>query len=429
MSALDDVVRRNPPSGVRIAARAIMVLVLAFVAWSYFAEFEEVAIATGEVVPQGQVKVIQHLEGGIVDQINVVEGDRVKAGDPLLQLDLIASDNREVELRVTLDGLILRRARLTAEANGTELAFPAEVAERRADTASTETLAFKTRRLELESTLLGLDEQIRQRTLDIQQLRTERGNKGSDLNLAREELAISESLLDEGLTSKVDHLAVQREVEQLQGEIASIGSAIARAEAALAEAEQKRREAELNFRRTALDELGRVDLAIDQTKEEMTKATAEAKRTVITSPIDGAVKSLQVHTIGAVVRPGDPIMEIVPSGENLVIEAQLEPVDIGFVKAGQDATVKISTYDFRGYGGLAAKVILVSPDSLTTQDGQTFFRVIAQTDKDYLGEVPGQNPITPGMEATVDIHTGTKPVLFYLIKPVLKLRDEAFRER
>jgi len=429
MSALDDVIARNPPSGIRVAARAIMLLVLGFVVWSYFAHFDEVATAFGEVVPQGQVKIIQHLEGGIVDQVFVVEGSRVNAGDPLLQLNLIASDSREEELGVTLDGLVLRRARLYAEANGTELAFPTDLAGRRPDAAHSEAQAFRTRRLELESTLLGLDQQMQQRTLDIQQLRTERGSKGSDLALAREELAISEALLVDGLTSRVDHLAVQRDVEQLQGDIASIGSAIARAEATLAEAQQKRREAELNFSRTALDELGRVDLALDQTREELTTAADKAFRTEINSPIDGVVKSLQVHTIGAVVRPGEPIMEIVPSGENLVIEAKLAPRDVGFVKVGQDATVKISTYDFARYGGLAAKVVLVSADSHRAEDGQTYFRVIAQTDRDYLGANPGEQPITPGMEATVDIHTGTKPVLFYLLKPILKLKDEAFRER
>lgn len=429
MSALDDVVRRNPPAGIRIAAWAVMLFVAGFVAWSYFARFEEVATATGEVVPQGQIKVIQHLEGGIVEAIHVVEGDRVKAGDSLIQLDLAASDSREQELRVTLDGLILRRARLEAEANGTDLVFPGEVATRRPDAARNENQAFLTRRLELESTMNVLDEQTNQRTLDIQQLRTERANKGSDLNLAREELAISEALLVDGLTSKVDHLAILRDVKQLQGEISSIGSAVARAEAALIEAEQKKREAQLNFQRTALDELGKVDLAFDQASQELTKATAMSLRTEITSPIDGVVKSLAVHTIGAVVRPGEPIMEIVPSGENLVVEARLAPRDIGYVKVGQDAVVKISTYDFVRYGGLDAKIVLVSADSHTTEDGTTFFRVIAQTERDYLGTAEGELPITPGMEATVDIHTGTKPVLFYLIKPVLKLRDEAFRER
>ncbi|MGH6719921.1 MAG: HlyD family type I secretion periplasmic adaptor subunit [Alphaproteobacteria bacterium] len=429
MSALDDLIVRNPPGGIRVAARAVVLIVLALVAWSAVAEFEEVSIANGEVVPRGQVKVVQHLDGGIVEAIFVEEGARVNAGDPLLQLDIVASDDHELELRVTLDGLVLRRARLDAEANLTGLEFPQDVAERRPDAARSETQAFDTRRLELESMLRVLDEQMRQRTLDIQQLKTERANKASDLALARQELAISEALLVDGLTSRVDHLAVQRDVEQLEGDMDTITAAIARADAALAEAEEKRREAELNFRGTALDELGKIDLALDQTREELTKATAMARRTAIMSPIDGVVQSLNVHTIGAVVLPGEPIMNIVPSGENLVIEARLRPSDIGFVKVGQDATVKISTYDFVRYGGLSATVILVSADSHRDEEGQTYFRVVAETERDYLGAAPGDLPITAGMEATVDIHTGTKPVLFYLLKPVLKLRDEAFRER
>ncbi|MSP81922.1 MAG: HlyD family type I secretion periplasmic adaptor subunit [Alphaproteobacteria bacterium] len=429
MSALTDVVQSNPPAGIRIVARAIMLFLVAFVAWALFAQFEEVSIAVGEVVPQGQVKVVQHLEGGIIESIFVQEGDTVKAGDPLLQLDLSASSSREQELTVTLDGFILRRARLDAEASGSDLVFPADVASRRPDTVRSEQLAFETRRLELESTLSGLGDQIQQRELDIKQLETERGSKANDLGLAREELAISASLLVDELTSKVDHLSIQREVEQLEGEIASIGSAIARAKSTLSEAKEKLREAGLNFRRTALDELGKVQLAIDQTRQELGKATAQSRRTEINSPIDGVVKGVRYHTIGAVVSPGEPVMEIVPSNENLVIEAKLRPNDIGYVSPGQAAVVKISTYDFARYGGLEATIILVSADSTTTDDGATFFRVVAQTDKNYLGASPGDLPITAGMEATVDIHTGKRSVMHYLLKPVLKLRSEAFRER
>jgi adhesin transport system membrane fusion protein len=429
VSTLAEVVRANPPSGIRIVARAVMLFLLGFVGWALFARFDEVSIAVGEVVPQGQVKVVQHLEGGIIQSIYVKEGDPVRAGDKLVQLDLAASASREEELTVALDGLVLRRARLEAEAGGTDLVFPEDVAERRPDTVRSEQLAFQTRRLELESTLRGLSDQIEQRSLDIRQLETERANKANDLGLAREELSISESLLVDELTSKVDHLSIQRDVEKLQGDIASIGAAIARAKAALSEAQQKLREAELNFRRTALDELGKIQLGIDQTREELAKATALSRRTEITSPIDGVVKSVRYHTIGAVVSPGEPIMEIVPSNENLVIEAKLAPRDVGYVAVGQKAVVKISTYDFVRYGGLDARIILVSADSTTSEDGQTFFRVIAQTEKNYLGASPGELPITPGMEATVDIHTGTKSVMHYLLKPVLKLRSEAFRER
>lgn len=429
MSALDTVAQRNPPDRIRIVGRAVMVFLAAFVAWATVAQFEEVAIATGEIVPQGQVKVIQHLEGGIVDAIFVKQGDRVKAGDPLVQLNLEASDNRGLELAVTLDGYVLRRARLLAEASGGTPDFPADLAERRPDAVSSEQRAFDMRQLELQSTLAGLTQQIAQRELDVQQLNTERANTAADLGIAREELAISNALIADGLTSKVDHLTVQAKVQKLEGDIRSLSSAIPRAESALNEAQQKLREAELNFRRTALDELGKVEIALDETEEELTKATDKARRTEINSPIAGVVKSLKFHTIGAVVRPGEPIMEIVPSGENLVVEAKLDPRDVGYVRAGQLAQVKISTYDFVRYGSLDAKVILVSPDSSTTEDGKTYFQVIAQTTKNYLGADETDLPITPGMEATVDIHIGTKSVMHYLLKPVLKLREEAFRER
>ena len=161
----------------------------------------------------------------------------------------------------------------------------------------------------------------------------------------------------------------------------------------------------------------------------MKQADSQELRTEIRSPINGVVKNLGFNTIGGVVKPGDPIMEIVPTGDSLVIEAKLRPVDSGYVQVGQKATAKISTYDYSRYGGLDGEVIQVAPDSSTEQDGTPFFRVIVKTDKTYLGDEPGNYPITPGMEATVDIHTGTKSVLDYLVRPVLKLKHEAFRER
>ena len=163
--------------------------------------------------------------------------------------------------------------------------------------------------------------------------------------------------------------------------------------------------------------------------ELLIEATEQSGRALIRSPIEGIVKNLAFNTIGGVVRPGDPIMEIVPTGGNLVIEAKLDPTDIGYVEEGQNAVVKISTYDFIRYGSLDGKVIMVAPDSSTAEDGSPYYRIVVQTEKSYLGSENGKELISPGMQATVDIHTGKKSFVDYLIKPVLKLKSEAFRER
>ncbi len=429
MSPLDTILARHKQSKFRIAAVMIVLLLAALFAWASQARLDEVAIAQGEVVPQGQVKSVQHLEGGIIEEMYVTEGDLVTAGDPLVRLDLSASNTHESELRVTLDGLVLRRARLLAEANGGDPEFPAEAAERRAAVTENELSAFLARQEEMASALAGLQQEVNQRDFEIRQLKAEEASLRDQFRLARENFAIAEDLITDGLISRLDYLDAETEAERLRGQLESLAESIPAAEAALAQASERIHETEIAFRRAALEDLAKVELSIDHTTEELIKASAMSNRTLISSPIDGVVKSMRFYTIGAVVRPGEILMDIVPSNDVLVIEARLSPQDVGYVEAGQRAVVKISTYDYIRYGGLDAEVILVSPDSHQDPEGETYFRVIAATDRSYLGTEPGDLPITAGMEATLDIHTGTNTVLDYLLKPVLKLRHESFRER
>jgi membrane fusion protein, adhesin transport system len=406
-----------------------MMLLAVLLVWAHFARLDEVAVAQGEVVPQGKVKVVQHLEGGIIERIYVTEGAKVKAGDPLVRLDLATAGVNREELQARLDGELLRRARLMAEVENRDLKFPALAAGRHDKLAEAEQRAFLTRRYEFDSSLEVLRQQIKQRELEVEELEAHKRAVGRNLALAHERLKMSKSLLAEGLTAKMEHLKLRAEVESLEGELQSLTPAVPRARAAVAEAEQRLREGEIHFRREAQEQLGRTEQAIAQLEELLAEATAQGVRAEIKSPIDGIVKKLRYYTIGGVVSPGEPIMEIVPTGDKLVVEAKLNPTDRGYVSEGQPTLVKVSTYDFARYGGLAGTVATVAPDSTTDQNGIPYFRVIVQTDKTHLGEADGALPITPGMQATVDIHTGTKSVMEYLIKPVLKLRHEAFRER
>ena len=407
----------------------IIVLLAVLLAWSYFARLDEVAVAPGEVVPQGKVKVVQHLEGGIIDRIYVTDGALVEAGDPLVRLDLATSGVNREELQARLDGELLRRARLMAEVENSVLEFPELAAGRHPSLAEAERRAFIARGHELDSRLGVLREQVKQRELEVQELEARKQAASRNLALARERLKMSSSLLAEGLTAKMEHLQLRAEVESLEGELQSLTPAVPRARAAVAEAEQRLREGETQFRREGQEQLGRTEQAIAQLKELLAAATDQGARAEIKSPIDGIVKKLRYYTIGGVVSPGEPIMEIVPTGDKLVVEVRLNPTDRGYVSEGQPTLVKVSTYDFARYGGLAGSVVRVAPDSTTDQNGIPYFRVIVQTDRTYLGEEEGKLPITPGMQATVDIHTGTKSVMEYLVKPVLKLREEAFRER
>jgi membrane fusion protein, adhesin transport system len=240
---------------------------------------------------------------------------------------------------------------------------------------------------------------------------------------------MSANLLKDGLTSKLAHIEAESELQKLLGETARLAASLPKAVAARQEAERRIPELQERFGRRALEEVALVEAEIGRLRELLAEASAQAARTRIHSPIDGVVKEMRYHTIGGVVQPGAPIMEIVPSGDRLVVEARLDPVDRGYVREGQPALVKILTYDFIRYGMLAGKVVQIAPGSDTGPGGKPFFRVVVETDRAWLGTDAKSLPILPGMEATVDIHTGTRTVLDYFLRPVLKLKAEAFRER
>ena len=430
MNRLDGLESKARARGWRRSAFLIIVAIAVLLTWANFAELEEVAVASGEVVPQGQVKVVQHLEGGIISEIFVTEGAIVKAGDLLLQLDRGITGSNRNEIQIDLDGLILSRVRLVAESQGTELVFPDAEAARQPELVLAERQTFEGHRLELESTITVLRNQQRQRELDVRQIRAQLNSVKNNLTLTLERFVMSEDLLSEGLTPKIDHVQIKQEVEILQGEMEELKSAIPRAQASIAEASERIKEERLRASRVALEEKSAVERRIASAREKLSRATAQVVRTEITSPIAGVVQSMRHHTIGGIARPGEPLMEIVPTQERLVIEAKLNPTDIGYVRVGHKTLVKVTTYDFSRYGGLDGQVVSISPDShIDSATGQSYFRVIAETDKNYLGEGPGDLPIAPGMEATLDIHTGSKSVMQYLLKPVIKVRSEAFRER
>jgi adhesin transport system membrane fusion protein len=411
-------------------ARIVMGAIGLFILWAIFARLDEVTIAEGDVVPEGKVKVIQHLEGGVVREISVADGVVVKEGDPLMQLELSASSMNRDELQVRLDGLVLQRARLQAEISGKEtLSFPSEEAERQPTLVESEKRLFDSRHQSLLATVKVLNDQHRQKTGEVQELDARQRAVISNLRLLRERLTMSSNLLKSGLTSRMDHVTLQGQVEEQEGVLDTLRASIPRAQAAQAEAKSRIEEEQAKFIRQAQTELGEAELNLARTRELLSQASDQQRRTQITSPIDGIVKNLRANTIGGVVKAGDPIMEIVPLHERLQIDARLNPADRGYVQVGQTAMVKLSAYDYTTYGGLEGKVILVAPDTTMGPENHPFYRVVVQTEKAYLGDEITKRPITAGMQATVDIHTGTRTVMEYLIKPVLKLRHEAFRER
>lgn len=412
----------------RLSGAIIALLLVGGLAWASVSSLDEVAIAEGEVVPQGQVRVIQHLEGGIIKQLFVGDSDIVAVGQPLVELNLASGGVNREELQVRIDGLVLKRARLAALAGSTDPAYPPDAAARHPQLVLAENEALQLTRAQLDSRLASSRERVEQRALEVAELESRRRALANSLPLVEERYRLSLSLLEEELTPRMEHLERERELEELKGDVDRLRSNLPRARAALAEAQEGAREIGLEFRREVSEQITLVELEIARERERMIKATEQRSRAVIVSPIEGVVQNLAYHTIGGVVAPGDAIMQIVPSRERLLIEARLDPRDIGHVDVGQRAVAKVSTYDFVRYGGLEGRVVNIAADADTDRSGRHYFRVVVETDESALGD-DGSLPIIPGMQATIDIHTGKKRVLDYLIQPVLKTGSEAFRER
>ena len=431
MSKLDALLAQKRLTHWRFTAVVIIALIGAFLFWAFTASLEEVAVANGEVVPQEQIQTIQHLEGGIIEKLHVTEGDSVKQGQPLIQLNLTPFMANREELQIQLEALQLKRARLMAEAAGKEqLVFDDEYKEYRDKLKKAEKQTFRSRQHKLDNEAAQLRDQKSQRELDRKELQAERRSIASNLGVLREKYRISKDLVKDQLTSRLEHLQLASDVKELEGRLRVIDVSIPRAKSAIEEAVNKLKGVKLNFQNEAQQELNDAEQAIARTLEALNRADDQVDRTTISSPIDGIVKSLQNHTLGGVIQPGQTVMEIVPKSANLVIEARLNPNDIGFVRAGQAALVKVNTYDYARYGGLKGKVLSVSADSLSNeQTGEPYFLVKIQTDQSYLGSDANSFPITAGMQVNVDIKTGQKAVIEYLLKPVIMLKHEAFRER
>jgi membrane fusion protein, adhesin transport system len=429
-SRLDALLEHHPMPSWRLAAWPVMIMLALILTWSNFTKLEEVTVTDGEVIPLGDFQTIQHLEGGIVKEIHVHDGQLVEKGAALILLDLATSGVNREELQVRLDGQILLKARLEAEAQGKRtITFPEEAAKRRPEQLAAQRQNFEARRRQLASTIGALAQAVKQRRQDVKELDAQIRAVNKNLNLAKKRFAMSKNLLKDGLTPEMEHLQLEAEVESLEGEAQTLKPSLSRAKSAISEAENRVNEERNRFRSGAREELVQAEQAIGRINELLTSADEQGLRAMIKSPIDGVVQNMKYNTIGGVIRPGEPIMEIVPTGASLVIDAKLKPADRAFVTVDQRVMVKLSTYDYAIFGGLEGKVTMVAPDTIIDEKGEPYFRIFVKTDKTYIGDNPDLYKITPGMQATVDIHTGEKSVMEYLIMPVLKLKSEAFRER
>jgi membrane fusion protein, adhesin transport system len=425
---LDALLQRAGPPLWRRADRRLTLLVLVLLGWSFVGQVDQVITAQGKVIPQDKVKVIQHLEGGIVKRVVARENSPVKAGDPLVELDLATAGINLPEMQARHAAFQFAKARLEAESQGVAPAYPQDLLLQFPAVAEAERSTYLARKEELSGTLEALSGQSSQGHQRVAELRAKLASLDANLKLAQQELAISEDLVQDKLVSQLEHFQRKSAVERLKGEVAMTMQAIPGAQAGQDETAGRQREEEAKFRRRAADELGELERKLASLQEELGRATAQEGRALIRSPIDGFVRNVRYQSAGNVVKPGEPIMEIVPAGEALVIEVTLNPADRGYVSVNQPALVKLSAYDYFRYGGLEGKVTAIAADTDAGKNEEPFYRVTVSTHKSWLGPSPGQLPITPGMVGEIDIKAESQSIFWMLIKPVLKLKHEAFRE-
>lgn len=380
---------RHP--GWLVFSLVLLAMVLSLLVWSRFAILEEVTTGSAQIVPSGKVQVIQSLEGGIVSALNVHEGDLVKAGQALVVIDPTRAESSFNEMDKRRRALVAAAVRLRAEASGQPLRFPADIAGD-AELVRYETDTYRLRRQSVDQATASLS---------------------SSIALMRRELAITEPMSARGLVPEVDVLRLRRQINDAQMQIA---------------------ERTNRYRADAGTELSKVESELAQVSEVVTGRRDAVERTVLRAPVQGTVKNVQVTTIGGVVQPGAPVMEIVPFRDVLLVEAKIRPSDVAFIRPGQKATVKLAPYNYLVYGSLQGKVETISPDTLRDErkpgggGEETFYRVLVSTGQSSLVHQGKTLPIIPGMTGTVDVLTGRRTVFDYFLRPVLKV-EEAFRER
>ncbi|MFC0336955.1 membrane fusion protein, adhesin transport system [Kushneria avicenniae] len=431
----------------RILLWVLLAVLGAFIAWAALAHVEIVTRGTGQVVPSTRLQTIQNLEGGIVRELYVRQGDIVEPGQPLARIDPTRASSDLAERESTLAGLQSILAQYQAELSSVAInadagswqeqvvitSQPPEFDDAFRSTnpalADTAEEGYRERIGGLRTQLDQARDQISQRNQELSELRSRVASLSRSYQLASQQLAITTPLVQEGVVSRVDLLEQQRQVNDLRGELESARLSIPSKQSELQEAISRRRDVAAQFRVRSADALSEARSRLESQQQGRASLQDRLDRTLVTSPVQGSVRTINVNTVGGVIEPGASLMEIVPIEDQLQIDVRIPPRDIGFIHPGLPATVKLSAYDFTIYGGLKGVVQRISPDTVQDEKGNSFYEVTVVTDQSHLGSDRNPMTIIPGMQASVDVITGDQTILQYLLKPILRAQQGALRER
>ena len=442
---VDAALVRRPKIGARLLSLTVCVMFVALGTWANWATVDEVTHAEGQIVPSQRTQAIQNLEGGILQEVMVREGQVVEKGDALARLDnevaastfrdavsksmehMAAITRLEAELRredpVFRDDLAGDLGRIIGSP------LDAGAAEQAQQIITGQKAVFAARMQQRAAELSLMESQSQQREREVEEMMARKRQLDRSLALALEQRNIAYPLMQKKIYSRVDFLNLEQSVVNLQGEVEQLASSIPKTQAAAQEARQRIafREAELDT--SILDEVNKRRTELNSLRETLAAGGDRVTRTELRSPVRGTVQRIHLNTIGGVVKPGESIMDIVPLDDTLLVEARIRPADVAFLRPGQGAVVKVSAYDFNIFGGLEAVLEQISADTIEDKRGEFYYQVKLRTKKTVLEYRGEELPIIPGMMVTVDILTGKKTVLDYIMKPIFKAKQNALRER
>jgi adhesin transport system membrane fusion protein len=420
----------NRPANAWLPLLVIIALILSALAWASTAVVEEVTNGTGRVIPSRQLQIVQTLEGGVVSEVLVQEGDRVEKNQLLMRIDETTLASRLGEMTKKRVSLLAEIARLEVEAGlKSDFDIASLVPEIPETVARSEQQVLDARRAKLKSDESVLRQQLVQNEQQLAEMEARDTKLEETGELLSREIELNQALFKRGAVPEVELLRLKRQMADIQGDLSINRASVPRANAAIQEAMDRIANVKAGFEAEAQQRLtaARGELAVID--ESIKGASDRVKRTSLHSPVTGVVNKLNAKAIGAVLQPGQALAEIVPLDESLLIETRIRPQDVAFISPGQKANVKLSAYDYLIYGSIAGKVDRIGADTIADENGETFYKVMVRTERNTLPGKDHDLPIIPGMVARVDIQTGEKTILDYLLKPLLRARHEALRER
>ena len=429
MEELEAATRLKPSVTSNLMLIAVTALIGAIGFWASVSEIEEITHGGGQVVPSQEIQVVQSLEGGILTELLIQEGQQVKKGEVLARVNDVAfaSEERGAEARSL--ALKAKKVRLEAEASGAEFKMPEDIKSQFPDIARNEEALYYSRKEELENAKSILDNKISSARAEIAEVQAKINRLASSRKLLNEELAITSQMVAKKAMPKIEEIRLNRELATVSGQIREASQQKRGVEAELRQAQKERKDREDKFKSQVLGELNDVESQISQVSESLTAMGDRVDRTEIRSPVDGIVNKIMLKTIGGIIEPAMKLIEVVPLDNNLKITAKVTPQEIAFLRPSQPVNIKLSAYDPQRYGSLSGKLTRIGANSVTDREGNVFFEIEVVADRNYLGTEEKPLPITPGMVAEIEIITGKRTIASYLLKPVLRAKDKALTER